>query len=254
MLPQPPPLALSLAGIPTPRGARALIDTVPSLGPRAVALDATHPELRPRALDASARRDLASLLRRAGLVFAGLDLWIPPEHFADPSKVDRAVDATSAACALAGDLARHAAGRALVSLVLPSKPLQGAAPAIALAAEQAGAHLADHAWPAPSPPHAPSIDTGIDPAALLIANADPTKEASSLLTASCLASARLSDAGPFGRLPVSAPGARLDVLAYSVALLTGSFRHHVILDVRGLPDHTAAVYAALHAWTPPAIP
>jgi len=255
VFPTLPPLALSLAGLPAPKGARALIDTVPTLGPRAIVLDATHPETRPRALDSSARRDLASLLRRADLVFAGLDLWIPPEHFADPAKVDRAVEATSAACALAGDLARHAGvgGRAVISLVLPPKPLEGAAPALALAADRSGVRLADHAWPPAAPPHAASIDVGLDPASILGSKADPAKEASSLLSGSRLAAARLSDAGPYGRVSLGAPGARLDLLAYSVALLTGAYPGHVILDVRGLADATSAIGSAMAAWRPPGL-
>lgn len=254
VLPLHPPLALSLAGFPTPAGVRAAIEAAPALAVRALVLDAAHPDTRPRALDASARRDLASLLRRCDLDFAGLDLWIPPEHFADPARVDRAVDAASAACTLAGDLARHSGGRALVSLTLPSSPLEGAASAIALAAERSGATLADHSWPVADAPPRASMLAGLDPATLLFTGANPAVAASALLASGRLAAARLSDAGAVGRLPLGAPGSRLDALAYSIALATGGFRQHVTLDVRALADAHAGVNSALAAWAPPTGP
>src|SRR5690606_13026801 len=89
------PAALSIAGVrddPALKGAgpRAPIEAAAKAGFRAVALDASAAGLRPRDLDRSARRDLAALLRRLELAFAGLDLWIPPEHFASPEHADRA--------------------------------------------------------------------------------------------------------------------------------------------------------------------
>ncbi|MEZ6163399.1 MAG: hypothetical protein R3B67_03075 [Phycisphaerales bacterium] len=71
-----PEIAVSTCGFdPSPR---VTIETIATLGHRAVALDVTVPELRPRNLSRSARRDLAALLRKAELELAGLDLWIRP--------------------------------------------------------------------------------------------------------------------------------------------------------------------------------
>ncbi len=250
-----PPLALALTGLPTPAGVRKLIDGVPAAGFRAVAIDATHPETRPRSLDASARRDLASLLRRSELAFAGLDLWIPPEHFTSPANADRAADAVAAACGLAVDLARGCGGASapLVSILLPPEPLEGVVSALAAAAERFGAGLADHARPVRTLA-ARGFDVGLDPAMLLLADADPAREASTLLRQGRLSAARLSDAGPAGRVHVGAPGSRLDVLAYSVSLVTGGYREFVTLDLRGLPDPELGARAALAAWRDPTHP
>lgn len=249
---QPTPIALSLAGFPAPAGARRAINDVALLGCRAVAIDATHPETRPRVLDASARRDLGSLLRRSDLGFAGLDLWIPPEHFADPAQASRAVDAVTAACGLSADLARWSgpASRPIVSLVLPKEPVEGVVEALALAAERTGAMPADHAWPLLNTAR-PGVHAGIEPATLLMAGADPAKESSALLRDGRLASARLSDSGVVGRTPLGSHGGRLDVLAYSVALITGGLEGWVTLDVRGLPDPESGVRSALERWRAP---
>src|SRR5690606_31973157 len=92
----PVPIAISLAGldqggappiVPWGAGARAAINWAAAAGWRAITLDATAPDTRSRALDNSARRDLASALRRAELAFAGLDLWIPAEHFTRPDTI-----------------------------------------------------------------------------------------------------------------------------------------------------------------------
>src|SRR5690606_36014496 len=104
------PIAISLAGLdrdptaPWGEGARAAINWATAAGWRAITLDATAPDTRSRALDNSARRDLASALRRAALAFAGLDLWIPAEHFTRPDTIDRAIAAATSACDLAATL------------------------------------------------------------------------------------------------------------------------------------------------------
>ena len=81
-----PPPAVALAGVCASRARRTPASR--SSGRRArgsaVTLDARR-RLRPRDPTVT-RRDLASLLRRLELSYCGLDLWIPPEHFADAAR------------------------------------------------------------------------------------------------------------------------------------------------------------------------
>ena len=78
---------------------------VASHGVRSIQLDVTMPEVRPRDLDRSGRRDLAALLRRCGLSISGLDLFIPPEHFSDAASEERAVGAAGHASGMLAELA-----------------------------------------------------------------------------------------------------------------------------------------------------
>lgn len=96
-------LALAIGTLPDGDG-RARIEAAKALGFRAIALDATV--LRARDLDRSARRDLAAIFRRDGLAITGWDLPIPPAHFADPARADRAISAARATIELAGDIER----------------------------------------------------------------------------------------------------------------------------------------------------
>ena len=233
--------SLSLAGLPHREGApwspppRAAIEWAARLTYRAVQLDGAAPGLRPRELDRSARRDLASLLRRLELRFSGIDLWIPTAHFTDPAQVDRAVQAAAQALDLAAELAQlDGSGKGVVSLALPEKPAPGALAALAAACDRSGASIADHAWP-PREPHG-AIGVGIDPAAALMAGVDPAQEALRLPGAPV--SARLSDVGPAGRIP--AGRGRLDLLQYEVALVTRGYAGPLIVDLRGVPDPQAA--------------
>src|SRR5262249_50109421 len=142
-------------------------------------LDAAAPGLRPRELDRSGRRDLAALLRRLELAFSGLDLWIPPSHFLDGANQDRAVGAIIAALELAHELAGLVGGDgAVVCMALPGACPSPAAATLSEGAARIGAQLADFAWPA-RVPEGP-IGIGIDPAAMLLAGADPAKEVSRL--------------------------------------------------------------------------
>lgn len=255
MIPRPP-LSVSLAGLaptadaPRAGSARTAIEWAAKLGFRAVRLDAML--LRARDLDRSARRDLSALLRRLSLECSGLDLWIPPQHFTDPARADRAASAATGAIELAGDLRTlgGSPGPMAVSLTLPDK---GAESIVSQLAERAGTRnvvLADHAYPTgersaalASEPGA-AVRIGIDPASVLMGGGDPAAEASRAGRA--LASARLSDASSLGRV---APGAgRLDELAYLVALSTAGFGGHVCLDLRGLPDQTSVALSTLSRW------
>lgn len=148
-------LAISLAGLrkddPTAAwyaGPRAAVAWAAGLGVRGVQLDAAAPGVRARDLDRSARRDLAALLRRSGLEFTGLDLWLPGEHLKDTAHVDRAVAAITGAIALAGELAPLAgeSGR-LVSLMLPVATPADVIAQIGSEADHHGVMIADHAWP-----------------------------------------------------------------------------------------------------------
>ena len=72
---------------------RSVFDRLSELGYRYVQLSAAQPGLRPRELDKSARRDLLATLRRREMSPAGVDLWIPPDHFLASATVDRAAEA-----------------------------------------------------------------------------------------------------------------------------------------------------------------
>lgn len=213
---------------------------------RAVHLDAARAGVRPRDLDRSARRDLASLLRRSDLVLGGLDLWIPPAHFADPARADRAAEAAILALGLAGELAGLVPGsQPTVGVTLPRGAGAPGAILDALrgAAERAGSLLADFSLP-PTEAEAEFPGFGLDPAAALAIGEDPARLASRRGPA--LVAARLSDQGGVGRVT---PGdGRLDLLAYRVAIETAGRCPVVALDLRGVRDHERALEAAREAW------
>lgn len=127
--------------------ARGLIAFAGRAGFRGVRPDATVPGLRPRELDRSARRDLAAHLRRAEVVFTGVDLFIPPEHFADPARVDRAADAVHAAVRFVDEVDRlcGGGGQRVVALAFPADVPGGVVAPLAEEAHRAGVVIADHA-------------------------------------------------------------------------------------------------------------
>ncbi len=242
----PFPLSVSLAGLhgnagTDPAAARDAINTLAGMGWRALQLDGTV--LRARELDRSARRDLAALFRRLDLGFSGLDLWIPPAHFADAARSDRAVAAVEAGAVLASELASlvhgssvgaHAGG--LVSLTLPADCPEAMAAHLAGACQIHGVLLADHAWPARAAPGA--MGTGIDPASIIFAGADPAAEVPRL--AAVPVAARLDDLAASGRVEVGSELGRLDRATYEAALYSRGFRGYLVADLRGLPDPIAA--------------
>lgn len=253
------PMCLSLAGI-APEGVgaregpRGLIDWAARSGVRGVRLDGGAKGLRARELDRSGRRDLASLLRRLELRFAGIDLWIPAEHFTDPNHAGRAVDAVIATIGLCTDLATlglSVAGRS-VSIVLP-KGADEVARAIEAAAERAGVRIADHGEGA-EPRAAPggAVGVGLDAAALLLRSIDPVAEVSRMAGASGsrLVSARATDTDGIGRVALG--DGRLDVAAYAAALSIARGPRidagDVVLDLRGVRDQGAALERGLAAW------
>lgn len=236
-------LGLSLAGLdrsdglPWSGGAKAALRWAGGLGFRAVSLDGTA--LRARDLDRSARRDLAATLRRLGLTLAGIDLWIPPGHFADPPHVDRAVAAVVGALELAGELRDLDAGTTpVISVALSDNTDAGTVSALRAASEGVDVPLADHAWPAHE-----SLGVGLDPVTVLLAGDDPVAQAAAL--GDRLVAARLSDADGAGR---AEPGETLDLLAYRATLDIAQIRS-VALDLRGLPEQERAAQRAKQNWS-----
>lgn len=243
MPPLPEP-ALALAALRDAESPRAALDWAREAGFRHASLDGGAPGLRARELSRSARRDLASLLRRLELGFAGIDLWIPPAHFADPAHADRAVGAACEALELAAELHRlhpGVGGPPTVSLALPASGAEAACEALEARAQACGALVADHAHPAAARPLA-HVLIGVDPAAVLQAGADPASVVSGAPPGSVIA-ARLTAWPP-------APGrpARFDALSYAIALVTAGYRRPIVIDTRDLPDPRLGAAGALAAW------
>jgi len=123
--------------------ARGLIEWVSAEGCRGVVLDAIHPEMRPRDLGRSARRDLAASVRRAELEWMGIDVFVPAAHLASAEHSDRALAAVIGAIELAGELRTMGIGdKPVVTLDLPDEPAEGVVRTIADAAERAGVIVA----------------------------------------------------------------------------------------------------------------
>lgn len=245
----PVPIAISLAGLtpdaeaPWGASARSVITWAGAAGWRATTLDATSPDTRPRALDNSARRDLAAALRRAELAFAGLDLWIPADHFTRPDTIDRAIAATTGACELAASLSSLAGGGAggrVVNLTIPPGAAD-ARSAVRTAAARHGVRLADTQWPPPADLDE-TLSLGLDPAAILLAGADPI-QAAARHSATC-ACARVSDLAPTGRVAPGDRAGRLDLDAWLVTLDVAGYSGYATLDLRGVPDQPKAAAEA----------
>lgn len=233
----------------SPRKALALIA---EQGFTAVQLDAILPGIRPRELDTTARRDLLATAKRCGLSITGIDFMISAEHYSDPQHVDRVVQSLAAACSLAGDLGRvpislnlpiARADAALVQAVVDSADAQGVTLAIHNEADIDGlTHwLTDHA-----PPH---VGVGLDPAALLIREQDPSLTAQS--QSASLRVARLSDASKGqadGGRQVAGAGS-LALMPYRVSIdLAPNRLGPVVLDLRGLMSPVNAMASAKQAW------
>lgn len=230
--------SLSLAGLEYGgawgAGPREAITVAAQMRFGAVQFDAAFAGTRPRDLDRSARRELAALLRRHGLAFTGVDLWIPPAHFEAGPHTERAADAVRMALELSADIAALVPGnpRPVVGVTLPRE--SPARVLLGQAALRVGVTIADHAWPAG--PAAPGIGVGIDPAAVILSGDDPVRAVASLTTAP--ASCRLCDLGQQGRVAVGA--GRLDVIAFEASARTAGYDAPFIADVRGLRDQIGA--------------
>ncbi len=209
-----------------------------------IQLDATLAGLRPRELDRSARRDLAAILKRLGVRATGLDLYIPPGHFADTSRADRAMGAVLSGIELMGDLNTLGAmdGRVLC-LALPPKPVDGLLATISAAALEREVVIADFSMP-PIGDLPPPIRRGLDCAAVLSAGQDPVA-----LAAAGPGAVRLCDWDGVARVAPGGKGGRLDVRGLAAALLVSAPSAPVVIDMRGLSNGgVEAAGIAVQAW------
>lgn len=279
-----PPLSLAMLGLELPAPnlsepdpaskLRAALAFTRAGGVGAVQLNAAEPGFRPRDLDRSARRELAALLRRSNLGLSGIDLFIPPEHFAMPGFQDRAVNATLAAIELladlrtlvgaSGSLNESHADLAALCLMLPAQTDRAIIDQLAGASEKFSVRLADHHWAPPSTDASQPlrvihelIAPGLDPAAILMAGGDPIAQAAKL--ARSLAGARLCDVSAVGRRAVTAAtntplsaalgSGRLDVRAYAATLSACGYRGPVVIDLRQVNDPHRGLKQAVESWT-----
>ena len=201
---------------------------------RAVQLPLSGPlRIVPRSFGASARRDLATTLRRLELFAAGLDCWIPPEHWGRSDTVDRAQAAIVDACAMAGDV-----GAIGVSVRLSPEIDDEVANVLQAAAESNGVQLFDFGMP----PHE-RCAVGLDPASDLAQGEDSIARA-----ALGVGAARLTDLAQGHRCVPGAAGGQLDLHAYRAALDVGGYRAPVALDLAGLPEPGVAMMQAASHW------
>lgn len=232
----PLPLAVTLQPLGAP--AAGALDVAAALGCAGVQLDAGDPSLRPREMDSSARRDLAAALRRRGLVSSGIDCFVPVDRFADPARVERAVDAVRGSIALAESL-----GRVPVSVHLPWGQPSVVADLVR-ESQRRGVALADFGWPFAEGGH----EVGVDPAAVLAAAGDPA--AAVAAAGSRLQAARVVDLLRSGlRGPIGESGAaRLDAMAYRVALELAGFRGLPVIDCRQWIEPAAGARDCARRW------
>jgi len=241
------PLSIALLGAPG-AGLRPQLEWAAACGVRAVQLNAAARDARPRDLGRSARRDLASVLRRLELQVSGVDLFISPQHLTDPANADRAATALLDAVDFTAEIVELAGGRPILGVELPTSAElagSGVVQSIADRAATRSVRLADHRWPPTwgkdADPDASPLAVGLDPAALLPAGLDPAAEITRL--GRRLALLRLSDADAAGRTVVGQ--GRLDVLALAIALVTIGYGGHAVIDLRTLPDPAQAVRRAI---------
>ncbi|MBL8886704.1 MAG: hypothetical protein JNK16_08585 [Phycisphaerales bacterium] len=224
------PLSLSISNIsPAPRESISLAAALmSSLGEPRLHLDAMLAGLRPRELDRSARRDLASMLKRNGVGATGIDLFLPPQHLAETAHVDRAVGAITSAIELLAELASLGALESKVlCLSLPQKPLANALAAIGSAAQERGVTVTDFSLPAASEVPA-SIARGVDCAQAIAAGQDPA----SLIASSAPGAIRLCDWDGTRRVPVGTGRLEPRLLVASASIAAPSVP--VVIDLRGI--------------------
>ncbi|MBX3389089.1 MAG: hypothetical protein KF691_06495 [Phycisphaeraceae bacterium] len=225
------PLSLSISNIsPDPRGSLALASSLmASLGEPRIQFDATLAGLRSRDLDRSARRDLASILKRAGVRAMGIDLFLPPAHLAESAHVDRAIGAILGAIELISELAAlDAIESKVLCLSLPPKPLAHAVQAISGAALERGVTIADFSLSVAANVPA-SIARGVDCAQVLAAGQDPAA-----LIARGISAIRLCDWDGAARVPVGK--GRLDVRSVVASASIAAAMAPVVIDLRGIRD------------------
>jgi hypothetical protein len=185
-------------------------------------------------------------MRRRELELAGIDLWIPPEHFSDPDNCQRALDMVVQTAELASELSELVGGRSFASVsVSTAASIEGQMySAMGASALQYGATVIDHR--SEQSDACPSgISIGVDPASVLISGGDPAGAVHS--AGERLGGARLDDVNAMGRCPVGAEGGRLELDSYKAALMIGG-PGWVTVDLRQLPDPTRCYLIARKAW------
>ena len=212
-----------------------------SLGVRGVQLDASDASMRPRDLDAGARRDVGVMLRRLGLVASGIDCFVPVERFADASLAERAVDAVTGSLVLA-----EALGRVPVCLWLPRPDDGGIRQAILGEADRRGVPVADFNAASRDLAH---LSIGVDPAMELAEGRDPVAVVHAL--GSRVAAARVVDLLRSGmRGPIGEPGdARLGAAAWRLALELAGFTGLPVIDARQWAEPLQGIRASIDRWT-----
>jgi sugar phosphate isomerase/epimerase len=239
----PQPIAVTLAPMGAPEAA---LERIAATSIRHVQLSATQAGMRPRDLDAAARRGLREKLKRLELTVSGIDLWIPVEHFTATEHVDRALGAVRQALELAAEL-----GRVPVSVSLP-RPSESAGSAdveviaeVASMSDRLGPTVADHARPIV---RHEVLCAGLDPALYLSYQEDPIRVAAT--NASRLAVARINDLLRSGmRGPIGEPQeARLDYVPYAMTLAAIGYQRPVIIDTRQWVDPWGGLDRTLRRW------
>ena len=191
-------------------------------------LSATDPEMRPREMSGSARRDLAATLSRLELACSGIDFLIAAEHLLDPVHSTRAFDALCAVIDFAALL-----GRTPVTIPLAAREACELRAAIAARAERDGVPILLSATeredlPALEAPFAASIDC----AAVLGAGRDPVELVGA--GGGRIGGVRVVDLLRSGlRGPILEPReSRLDALGLRIALETVGFNGLPVVDAR----------------------
>ncbi|HWB19142.1 MAG TPA: hypothetical protein VG711_02495 [Phycisphaerales bacterium] len=253
-----PPLAPTIAALGD--DVRESLSRLSSAGFRHAQLSSLQAGTRPKDLDQSGRRDLAATLKRLELTAAGVDCWVPTEHFVDPERVDRAVAAVCGAIELASDL-----GRVAVSLCFPARKSEGGSnsasngvdndaglssvvSAIGNYAAKYGVKIADFGLPVHNWEMSGVIGVGIDVAAAIANGDDPVKVVHG--HAAHLVSVRVSDMHRNGmRGPIGDQSAgRLGVLELRVAVMMAIGVQPVVLDARQWPDAWGGIMQSKVAW------
>jgi len=230
----PVPLGVTLGPLGTPSEA---IELAASWGLAGVQFDAGDPSLRPRELGESARRDLAATLRRRGLVASGIDCFVPVDRFADPARVERAVEAVQGCLVLSESL-----GRVPVCMHLPEKGAEQVRDTLTAEAVRRGVALVAFT------PCSAAATVGVDPAATLAAGQDPVAQVHQ--AAGRVGAARVVDLLSSGmRGPIGEPsGSRLDAMAWRLALEMSGFRGLPVIDARQWTQVRPGILATVERW------
>ena len=239
MLTTPPHLALSTLSVSPSSPPKKVIEWASGAGFRGILLDSARAGIRPRDLDRSARRGLASALRRLELTLAGLELWIPPQHYASAQHAERALAAVLSSIDLLAELAALVETDRTLTLNLPQQDADDAIATIIETAHRAEITIASATWPPRESTDDAPIGVALDPRAILRNGDDPISIAAASITPP--AAARWSYAS-------RRPEEVLDPLGYASSLAVAGFKGAVALDLRDAVDPETDAQAALDAW------